>query len=101
MKKKIYFIQTGCVFNNELMAYQNAVIKKPFSKGGVLEFGYDFYDYFKAIYANDYRALKKVDTKLNFNLVGVPQKFEDYAKKIVWYGRRGGQIIVSDISYME
>ena len=64
-------------------------------------FGYDFYDYFKAIYANDYRALKKVDTKLNFNLVGVPQKFEDYAKKIVWYGRRGGQIIVSDISYME
>lgn len=88
------------VLYDELMFYQEAVIKKPFSKGGILEFRYDFYDYFNSIYANNYRELKKVDTKLNFNLCDVPWDFKEYAKKIVWYGRRGGQIIVSDISYV-
>lgn len=87
-------------FYDELMAYQKAVVKKPGSSQIILELHYDFYDYFNGIYSNDYRKLKKADTKLSFNLSDIPQDFKEYAKKTVWYGRKGGQIIVSDISYL-
>ena len=85
-------------FYKELMGYQKAVVKKPSASQLILEFNYDFYDYFSGIYSNDYRELKKAYVKLNFNLSDIPKDFKEYARKTVWYGRKGGQIIVSDIS---
>ncbi len=87
-------------FYEELMSYQKVVVKKPSLPEIVLNLHYDFYDYFSGIYSNNYRELKKADTKLLFNLSDIPGDFKEYAKKMVWYGRRGSQIIVSDISYV-
>ncbi len=87
-------------FYDELMAYQKAVVKTPYYSRIILNLHYDFYDYFSGIYANDYRELKNKETKLKFNLSDVSQDFKEYAKQTVWYGRKGGQIIVSDISYI-
>lgn len=87
-------------FYNELMTYQKVVVKKPGAHMLEYQFSYDFYDYFQTIYANSYKALKKADVRLLFNLSDVPYDFKQYAKQTVWYGRKGGQIVVSDISYV-
>lgn len=88
-------------FYDELMTYQKAIVKKPGCSEIILDLHYDFYDYFSGIYANSYRPLKKADTKLKLNLSDIPDDLKEYAKKIVWYGRKGGQIIVSDITYIK
>ena len=87
-------------FYNELMTYQMAVVKKPSPSQIILDLNYDFYDYFSSVYSNDYKPLKAAKTGLKLNLSDIPQDFKEYTKKIIWYGRKGGQIIVSDISYV-
>ncbi|MBQ4267075.1 MAG: cobalamin-dependent protein [Clostridia bacterium] len=87
-------------FYGELMAYQKAVVKKPGADKLILDLHYDFYGYFSKIYSNDYSGLRKADTKLVFDLSDIPDDFKEYAKKTVWYGRKGGQNIVSNINYL-
>lgn len=77
----------------QLSAYQRAVIKKPFSKGGVSEFEYDFYTYFENAIAGKPTPLRKQRIAVCFNQSVCYDSLPDFAREIVWFGRRRGATV--------
>lgn len=81
---------------NELIVYQNQLVKcinNPFDEK---VYSYDFPSYFAAAFAGESIPLKK-----RKNIVTVTDKesyssYSDYARFVVWYGRRGGKNIYLD-----
>lgn len=85
----------------ELLSYQKNIVKNPFSKGAVLELDYDFYSYFSNVYQNNYKPLEKRKHRLKIDSSLTPSDLPEYAKKIVWYGRKGGQNIIKKTEYLD
>lgn len=85
----------------DLMSYQKAVVKTPYYTENTLELRYDFYPYFAGIYTDKYKPLKAKICKIKFDTSEVPQNLSEFAKITVWFGRKGGQIIVTKISYID
>ncbi len=85
---------------SELLSYQKNIVKNPFSKGCVLSLNYDFYSYFSSVYQNDYKPLEIKKHSLKIDSSDTPEDLPEYAKKIVWYGRKGGQNIIKKIKYL-
>ncbi len=83
----------------ELMAYQKAIVKNPFTQKTVLSLNYDFYAYFKNIYNNTYVPLERKKNTIEIDTSDVAQNLPDYARITIWYGRKGGKNIASKISY--
>ena len=84
---------------DDLMKYQTSIVKTPYSKKKSLKLSFDWYDYFKSVYSNSYEPLKEKEHTLEINAVNIPSGFEEYAKQVVWFGRKGGQNIITDIKY--
>ncbi len=84
---------------DDLMKYQTSIVKTPYSKKQSLDLSFDWYGYFKSVYSNSYEALKEKEHTLEINAVNIPSDFEAYAKQVVWFGRKGGQNIITDIKY--
>lgn len=84
---------------DDIMKYQKAVVKNPYTKRTVLKMSYDFYDYFKNIYNNSPIKLLKKDNTIEIDTSEVADNLPDYAKITIWYGRKGGKNIASNISY--
>ncbi len=88
------------LFEN-LINYQKNIVKSPFSKGCELELEYDFYFYFRSVYENRYHPLVKRKHRIKIDSSDTPSDLPEYAKKIVWYGRKGGQNIIKKIEYID
>lgn len=86
------------VLFSQLLSYQKATIKTPYSTGDTIYTDYNFKAYFRNVYNNRYSPLKREKAQLVFNAGDVPQDLEKYAREIIWYGRKGGQNIISDIT---
>lgn len=71
-----------------LLYYQKHIIKSLNRKEIVLNLNYDFFHYFNSIYTGEYAPLKKVETKLKIFDNKTVADWADYAREIVWYGRR-------------
>lgn len=84
----------------ELILYQKNIIKTPNSKGCTLNLGYDFYKYYMNIYKNHYIPLQKTEKTIVIDSSETPTDLEEYAKKIIWYGRKGGQNIIKKVNYV-
>ncbi len=84
----------------ELLIYQKNIVKNPYSKGTVLSFSYDFYSYFSKIYKNSFTPLEKKKITIKIDSFDTPSDLPEYAKKVVWYGRKGGQNIIKKIEYI-
>lgn len=93
------YFQNDALFE-ELMSYQKAVVKNPYNKKVVLNLDYDFYSYFNSIYADSYRPLEKKENTLEFDLSDISSDLPEFAKNTIWFGRKGGQNIVSRIRYI-
>ena len=78
---------------NELMSYQKNTIVIPSSNNVTENYSYDWKNYFYNILANKEASLEKAETKLHFFAEDVPADWENYAKKIIWYGRRNKKTI--------
>lgn len=85
---------------SDLIEYQISVVKSPYMLKKTLVLSFDWFDYFKSIYANSYKPLKKRKNTVFINAFGVPSDLEEYAKKVIWFGRKGGQNIINDIKYI-
>ena len=85
----------------ELFEYQRAVVKTPHSKGTVLELSYDFYSFFSHAYANEPCRLRERVHKLKLDAEEVPSDLKEFAVNTIWFGRKGGQNIISSIQYIE
>ena len=71
----------------ELMKYQSFIIKTPGKKEVYEEFGYDFYNYFRNIYTDQYNPLGKAENTLRI-FDEAPVSWDELARNNVWYGRR-------------
>lgn len=82
----------------QLFEYQKAIIKTPYSADCELKLNYDFYRYFRNIYENSYSPPEKGSFTVKVNASGIPRDLTEYAEKIIWFGRKGGQNIITDIT---
>jgi len=75
---------------HDLAGYQKAIIKLPGSNGDDVELNYDLNSYFTGIYVGKHETIKK--RRNIFHIA--PEKdvlsWKDYAREVVWYGRRRG-----------
>lgn len=82
----------------ELMKYQQSVIKMPGKNEFTVSLEYDFYNYFFNILSNAYKKLNKAQNILTIKGNQIPDSWKDYSKKIVWFGRKGEKNLYTDIS---
>lgn len=85
---------------SDLIKYQVSVVKSPYLLQKTLELSFDWLDYFKSVYANSYSPLKERKNTILIKALDVPSDFEEYARKVIWFGRKGGQNIITDIKYI-
>lgn len=79
----------------ELYKYQMSIVKNPFLTKTTLSVHYDFYEYFKNIYSNNYKPLRNKECKLVIDQDSVPKDLPRFAKEIIWFGRKGGKNIAT------
>lgn len=90
--KKIY---------KDLLSYQKAIIKTPYSKQITLNTAFDFYKYFSSVYNNQSGVvLEPKACTILISSKDTPEDIVDYAREVVWFGRKGGQNIITDVEYI-
>ncbi len=73
---------------DELLRFQKNMIVTPSYSDITETFCYNWAKYFDSVLANKPDELKKGDVSLNFFAPNVPANWRDYAREIIWYGRR-------------
>lgn len=73
---------------DEMLKYQQAILRLPGTETVEIETDYDFYNYFQGIYDDEYQPLKKVNTKLKIELEKKIDDWAEYAREIIWFGKR-------------
>lgn len=94
----------GSFFDNsvlfeDILKYQAAVVKNPYHKIIRLELNYDFYQFFSGIYNGNYKPLYSQKNKIVIDSSEVSDNLIEYARNTVWFGRKGGQNIITKINY--
>ena len=79
----------------QLLRYQKDVVLRPEKNGFESSFDYDFKEYFGAILKNSYEELKKESVTYKFSTVFATGDWIEYAREIIWYGRRNGRMLYS------
>lgn len=82
------------LFDN-LFAYQKSVVKLPFKENIVLETDYDFKNYFRNILCGNSASLE-CRKCVNFIPTVRCNSWQDYARYVIWYGRKDSRNIYLD-----
>ncbi len=77
----------------ELTCYQKNMMVVPGKNDITVSFKYDWNSYFRNILANRPENIRKKDTSLRFFSPDIPDDWEGYARKVIWYGRRNKKTI--------
>lgn len=72
----------------QLLAYQKAILRLPGTEQLIINSTYDFYNYFERIYDDCYAPLEKKNTTLSIELEKKIDNWSDYAREIIWFGKR-------------
>lgn len=75
---------------SELILYQKFLVKLPGEKDEIFNFSYDFDSFFESAYKNQAKHLQKTSTLIKTITSSTPESVKEYAKELVWYGRRRG-----------
>jgi hypothetical protein len=75
---------------SELISYQKSLIKLPGEEDKIFNFSYDFNSFFASAYKNTATRLQKTPTLIKTITSSTPKSVKEYAKELVWYGRRRG-----------
>ena len=73
---------------NDLFTYQRIIIRKPFDSKKETVFNYNLPLYFENIFEREAEPLKREKTRFEIIPKSCYTNWEEYARKIVWYGRR-------------
>ena len=76
----------------DLYIYQKNCIKRPFVKEFDFRTRYNFADYFNSVYNGKKTCLERKKLLFKVNDTNCKNDNKDYAREIVWYGRKGGRI---------
>lgn len=90
------FVDDEKIFE-ELMRYQKSIILRPNRNNFVEEFDYDFKNYFGKILSGFYEKLEQKNIRYSFSTPFESSDWVEYAKIIIWYGRRNGRMIFSNL----
>ncbi len=82
-------------FLQELFRYQQAVVLRPEKYDFTQEFNFEFSDYFDAILRNSSIDLKEEKVRYRFYTPFKTPDWIEYAKEIIWYGRRNNRMMFS------
>ncbi len=80
----------------DLMKYQRSVVLRPEKNKFKVNFKHNFKDYFNAILSNTYIPLEEKDVEYEFSTPFETKSWPEYAKEIIWYGRRNGRMMYSN-----
>ncbi len=78
---------------NQLLIYQKTLLRKPMDNRVIKKFDYDFYSYFENITKCRPALLEKKDSVVTVVPKVQFDSITDYAKEIVWFGRRRGATV--------
>lgn len=84
---------------NNLLYYQESIIKLPAEIIQSIDLDYDFYPYFNNIYNGEYSPLLKIKNSLSVQGDKAINTWEDYARDIVWLGRRDDAALYTGSRY--
>lgn len=90
IKPLVYSFISDKAFADELLEYQKFLIKYPEISCKEKCFNYDFPSYFENALNSDNADLEEKEIKLVLDKKGFPLSWEDYARFVVWYGRKSG-----------
>lgn len=76
---------------SQLMSYQKAVVRRCGEERTECETDYDFHTYFKNVYVNKYEPLEKGRFRTVFVDSNTVYDWEEFGKKVVWYGKMGSK----------
>lgn len=85
----------------DLLRYQIAILKFPGKTQFDLRLYYDWQRYFSGIFRQEKQALRKQTNVIHLLDANSVENWADYAREIVWYGRKGGKNIYTklDVEY--
>lgn len=83
-------------FFNELNAFQNAILRSWNKNDEEHSFSYDFMPFFSALQSGKKEELKKENVRYFFCSKKNYTDPKEFAKEIVWFGRRRGDTMYSD-----
>lgn len=78
---------------NELLLYQKNMIVTPGENDSSHAFSYDWHAYFNNVLSNKEASLNRIGCNVRFFAENVPDDWENYARQIIWYGRRNKKTI--------
>ncbi len=84
-----------CELLEDMIKYQKAVVLKPNKAQFSKSFKYRFRDYYDAILRNSHIKLEKSEVTYKFTTSFITENWEEYAKEIIWYGRRNNRMMFS------
>lgn len=79
----------------DLLVYQKAILVRPVNNGKKISVRYAWRDYFDAILENRESPLQKRNTVYLLETPFQTDNWPEYAKLIVWYGRRNARMLYS------
>lgn len=88
----VFFRQIGIdeKMISQLELFQKNIIRKPFDKNHCVSFEYNFADYFSANQSGKFVKLERCSSEFQVNVKKEYDNWPDFAREIVWYGRKGG-----------
>lgn len=90
---------------NELLEYQKRLVCLPDVSEVSIESHYNFYRYFLDAAENLKPILKRIDSKLNIKTQKTVTNWKDYAREIIWFGKRYNATLLvnprNEITYTE
>lgn len=90
------FLETYSIPNDiltDLLKYQMCSIQQPFCKESNLELQYNWVDFFENNISHYNVKLKKSHSVVSMEQTHVENDWKDFAREIVWYGRKGGSTL--------
>ena len=87
---------TDEAFRRELLAYQSFIIKEIGRPYTAFSGNYDWRPYFRSLQLNRGAVLEKRPVSYAVFDENVCADWPEYARKVVWYGRRGGKNLYSE-----
>lgn len=81
----------------DLLRYQNAVVKTPEARLTELDCRYEWHAYFSAVYQNNPIPPEEKAVRYRIDPGRIDPDLPSFAKNTIWFGRRGGQNIIDNI----
>jgi len=84
----------------DLLQYQRNVIRKPFDKEHTITLQYNLCEYFEHNISGGGYAVPVKKEKCTFTVRGkkIYERWDEFAREVVWYGRKGGDTLYQRVS---